>query len=186
MNRIANIILAVFLLMLLFFPILIISLLVYISSGRPVLYWSDRIGKEGSIFSMPKFRTMRNNTPEIATHKLDDPDIFLTPIGRILRKTSLDELPQIWSIIIGDMNFVGPRPALFNQDDLIDLRIKEGVDKLLPGITGWAQVNGRDELSISDKVALDVEYMNRKSFCFDIRIIWMTFLKVINSQGISH
>ena len=179
-------ILAVLLLTLLLFPILVISFLVYISSGRPVLYWSDRIGKEESIFSMPKFRTMRTDTPEIATHKLDDPDIFLTPIGRILRKTSLDELPQIWSIIIGDMNFVGPRPALFNQDDLIDLRIKEGVDKLLPGITGWAQVNGRDELSISDKVALDVEYMNRKSFCFDIRIIWMTFLKVINSQGISH
>ena len=186
MNRISSLILAVLLLTLLLFPILVISLLVYISSGRPVLYWSDRIGKEGSIFSMPKFRTMRTNTPEIATHKLDDPDIFLTPIGRILRKTSLDELPQIWSIIIGDMNFVGPRPALFNQDDLIDLRIQEGVDKLLPGITGWAQVNGRDELSISDKVALDVEYMNRKSFCFDIRIIWMTFLKVINSQGISH
>ena len=186
MNRISSLILAVLLLTLLLFPILVISLLVYISSGRPVLYWSDRIGKEGSIFSMPKFRTMRTNTPEIATHKLDDPDIFLTPIGRILRKTSLDELPQIWSIIIGDMNFVGPRPALFNQDDLIDLRIKEGVDKLLPGITGWAQVNGRDELSISDKVALDVEYMNRKSFCFDIRIIWMTFLKVIYSQGISH
>ena len=186
MNRIANMILAVFLLMLLFFPVLIISLLVYFSSGRPVLYWSDRIGKERLIFSMPKFRTMSINTPEIATHKLDEPNIFLTSIGRILRKTSLDELPQIWSIIIGDMNFVGPRPALFNQDDLIDLRIKEGVDKLLPGITGWAQVNGRDELSISDKVALDVEYMNRKSFCFDIRIIWMTFLKVINSQGISH
>ena len=186
MNRISSLILAVLLLTPLLFPILVISLLVYISSGRPVLYWSDRIGKEGSIFSMPKFRTMRTNTPEIATHKLDNPDIFLTPIGRILRKTSLDELPQIWSIIIGDMNFVGPRPALFNQDDLIDLRIKEGVDKLLPGITGWAQVNGRDELSISDKVALDVEYMNRKSFCFDIRIIWMTFLKVINSQGISH
>ena len=129
---------------------------------------------------------MSINTPQIATHKLDEPDLFLTSIGRILRKTSLDELPQIWSIIIGDMNFVGPRPALFNQDDLIDLRIKEGVDKLLPGITGWAQVNGRDELPIPDKVALDVEYMNRKSFCFDIRIIWMTFLKVINSQGISH
>ena len=186
MNRISNMILAVLLLMLLFFPILIISLLVYISSGRPVLYWSDRIGKDRSIFSMPKFRTMRTNTPEIATHMLDDPDVFLTPIGRLLRKTSLDELPQIWSIIIGDMNFVGPRPALFNQDDLIDLRIKEGVDKLLPGITGWAQVNGRDELSIPDKVALDVEYMNRKSFCFDLKIIWMTFLKVINSQGISH
>ena len=186
MNRISSLILAVLLLTLLLFPILVISLLVYISSGRPVFYWSDRIGKEGLIFSMPKYRTMRTNTPEIATHKLDDPDIFLTPIGRILRKTSLDELPQIWSIIIGDMNFVGPRPALFNQDDLIDLRIKEGVDKLLPGITGWAQVNGRDELSISDKVALDVEYMNRKSFCFDIKIIWMTLLKVINSQGISH
>ena len=186
MNRISNMILALLLLMLLFFPILIISLLVYFSSGRPVLYWSDRIGKERLIFSMPKFRTMRTNTPEIATHMLDDPDEFLTPLGKLLRKTSLDELPQIWSIITGDMNFVGPRPALFNQNDLIDLRIKEGVDKLLPGITGWAQVNGRDELSISDKVALDVEYMNRKSFCFDIRIIWMTFLKVINSQGISH
>ena len=186
MNRISNMILAVLLLMLLFFPILIISLLVYFSSGRPVLYWSDRIGKERLIFSMPKFRTMRTNTPEIATHMLDDPDVFLTPIGRLLRKTSLDELPQIWSIIIGDMNFVGPRPALFNQNDLIDLRIKEGVDKLLPGITGWAQVNGRDELSIPDKVALDVEYMNRKSFFFDLKIIWMTFLKVINSQGITH
>ena len=186
MNRISNMILAVLLLTLLFFPILIISLLVYFSSGRPVLYWSDRIGKERLIFSMPKFRTMRTNTPEIATHMLDDPDVFLTPIGRLLRKTSLDELPQIWSIIIGDMNFVGPRPALFNQNDLIDLRIKEGVDKLLPGITGWAQVNGRDELSIPDKVALDVEYMNRKSFFFDLKIIWMTFLKVINSQGITH
>ena len=179
-------ILAVLLLMLLFFPILIISLLVYFSSGRPVLYWSDRIGKERLIFSMPKFRTMLTNTPETATHMLDNPDVFLTPIGRLLRKTSLDELPQIWSIIIGDMNFVGPRPALFNQNDLIDLRIKEGVDKLLPGITGWAQVNGRDELSIPDKVALDVEYMNRKSFFFDLKIIWMTFLKVINSQGITH
>ena len=179
-------ILAVLLLMLLFFPILIISLLVYFSSGRPVLYWSNRIGKERLIFSMPKFRTMLTNTPETATHMLDNPDVFLTPIGRLLRKTSLDELPQIWSIIIGDMNFVGPRPALFNQNDLIDLRIKEGVDKLLPGITGWAQVNGRDELSIPDKVALDVEYMNRKSFFFDLKIIWMTFLKVINSQGITH
>ena len=186
MNRISNMILAVLLLTLLFFPILIISLLVYFSSGRPVLYWSDRIGKERLIFSMPKFRTMLTNTPETATHMLDNPDVFLTPIGRLLRKTSLDELPQIWSIIIGDMNFVGPRPALFNQNDLIDLRIKEGVDKLLPGITGWAQVNGRDELSIPDKVALDVEYMNRKSFFFDLKIIWMTFLKVINSQGISH
>jgi len=186
MNRIANIILAVFLLTLLVFPILIISSLVYISSGRPVFYWSDRIGKESLTFSMPKFRTMRNNTPEVATHMLDDPDIFLTPIGRLLRKTSLDELPQIWSVTIGDMNFVGPRPALFNQNDLINLRTKKGVDKLLPGITGWAQVNGRDELSIPDKVELDVEYLNRKSFFFDVKILWMTFLKVINSKGVSH
>ena len=179
-------ILAVFLLTILVFPILIISFLVYISSGRPVFYWSDRIGKESLTFAMPKFRTMRTNTPEVATHMLDDPDVFLTPIGRLLRKTSLDELPQIWSVIIGDMNFVGPRPALFNQNDLINLRTKEGVDKLLPGITGWAQVNGRDELSIPDKVELDVEYMNRKSFWFDLKILWMTFLKVINSQGVSH
>ena len=186
MNRIANIILAVFLLTLLVFPILIISSLVYISSGKPIFYWSDRIGKESLTFSMPKFRTMRSNAPEVATHMLDDPDVFLTPIGRLLRKTSLDELPQIWSVIIGDMNFVGPRPALFNQNDLINLRTNKGVDKLLPGITGWAQVNGRDELSIPDKVELDVEYMNRKSFFFDLKIIWMTFLNVINSQGVSH
>ena len=186
MNRISNIILAVFLLTLLVFPILIISSLVYISSGKPIFYWSDRIGKESLTFSMPKFRTMRASAPEVATHMLDDPNVFLTPIGRLLRKTSLDELPQVWSVIIGDMNFVGPRPALFNQNDLINLRTKEGVDKLLPGITGWAQVNGRDELSIPDKVALDVEYMNRKSFCFDLKILWMTFLKVIHSQGISH
>ena len=186
MNRITNMILAVFLLTLLVFPILIISTLVYISSGRPVFYWSDRIGKESLTFSMPKFRTMHNNAPEVATHMLNDPDVFLTRIGKLLRKTSLDELPQIWSVIIGDMNFVGPRPALFNQNDLINLRTKEGVDKLLPGITGWAQVNGRDELSIPDKVALDVEYMNRKSFWFDLKILWMTFLKVINSQGVSH
>ena len=186
MNRISNMILAVLLLMLLFFPILIISLLVYISSGRPVLYWSDRIGKESLTFSMPKFRTMRTNAPEVATHMLDDPDVFLTPIGRFLRKTSLDELPQIWSVITGNMNFVGPRPALFNQNDLINLRTKKGVDKLLPGITGRAQVNGRDELSIPDKVELDVEYLNRKSFFFDVKILWMTFLKVINSKGVSH
>ena len=186
MNRIANMILAVFLLTLLVFPILIISLLVYISSGRPVFYWSDRIGKENLIFSMPKFRTMRTNAPEVATHMLDEPDVFLTPIGRFLRKTSLDELPQIWSVITGNMNFVGPRPALYNQNDLINLRTKEGVDKLLPGITGWAQVNGRDKLSIRDKVALDVEYKHRKSFFFDLKIIWMTLQKVINSQGVSH
>ena len=186
MNRIANIILAVFLLTLLVFPILIISSLVYISSGRPVFYWSDRIGKESLTFSMPKFRTMLTNAPEVATHMLDNPDIFLTTIGRFLRKTSLDELPQIWSVVTGDMNFVGPRPALFNQDDLIALRTKKGVDKLLPGITGWAQVNGRDQLSIPDKVTLDVEYLNRQSFWFDMKILWMTFLKVMKRDGVSH
>ena len=186
MNRIFNMILAVLLLTLLFFPILIISLLVYFSSGRPVLYWSNRIGKERLIFSMPKFRTMLTNTPETATHMLDNPDVFLTPIGRLLRKTSLDELPQIWSIIIGDMNFVGPRPALFNQNDLIDLRIKEGVDKLLPGITGWAQVNGRDELSIPDKVVFDEEYMHRQSFWLDMKILGMTLFKVIKRIGVNH
>ena len=186
MNRIANMILAIFLLILLVFPILIISFLVYISSGRPVFYWSDRIGKESLTFSMPKFRTMRSNAPEVATHMLDDPDVFLTPIGRLLRKTSLDELPQIWSVIIGDMNFVGPRPALFNQNDLINLRTKEGVDKLLPGITGWAQVNGRDELSIPDKVVFDEEYMHRQSFWFDKKILWMTLFKVIKRIGVNH
>ena len=186
MNRISNMILAVFLLTLLVFPILIISSLVYIFSGGPVFYWSDRIGKESLTFSMPKFRTMRNNTPEVATHMLDDPDVFLTPIGRLLRKTSLDELPQIWSVIIGDMNFVGPRPALFNQNDLINLRTKEGVDKLLPGITGWAQVNGRDELSIPDKVVFDEEYMHRQSFWLDMKILWMTLFKVIRRIGVNH
>ena len=186
MKRLFDFLFSIVLLIIFIVPSIVIAIAIKLTSQGHVLYWSDRIGKERLIFSMPKFRTMLTNTPETATHMLDNPDVFLTPIGRLLRKTSLDELPQIWSIIIGDMNFVGPRPALFNQNDLINLRTKEGVDKLLPGITGWAQVNGRDELSIPNKVALDVEYMNRKSFWFDLKILWMTFLKVINSQGVSH
>ena len=175
------------LLALILFPIvLVISVLIKLSSSGDIFFCSKRVGIENKIFLMAKFSTMRPDTPKVATHLLHDPEQYYTRVGSFLRKTSLDEIPQLLSILKGDMSFIGPRPALFNQDDLINLRIKEGVDKLVPGITGWAQVNGRDELSISDKVALDVEYMNRKSFCFDIRIIWMTFLKVINSQGISH
>jgi O-antigen biosynthesis protein WbqP len=163
-----------------------IALLVRLSSKGFVLYWSDRVGVNECIFKMPKFRSMLLNTPEVATHLLNDPKTYLSPIGRILRRTSLDELPQLWSVLKGDMSFVGPRPALFNQEDLITLRKERGVDKLLPGITGWAQVNGRDELSIPDKVALDVEYFNRQSFWFDMKILWMTFLKVIKRDGMSH
>ena len=176
----------VILLILLIIPIFFISIAVRLTSRGPVLYWSDRVGKSNEIFKMPKFRTMLINTPDIATHLLDNPSIFLTPIGSFLRLTSLDELPQLFSVLKGDMAFVGPRPALFNQEDLIALRIEKGVDKLLPGITGWAQVNGRDELSIPDKVELDVEYLSRKSFWFDIKILWMTFLKVMKHDGVSH
>ena len=186
MKRLFDLILSTILIFSLLVPMLFISLLIKLTSKGPVLYWSDRVGFANSIYKMPKFRSMKVDTPEMATHLMLNPDKFLSPIGSFLRRSSLDELPQLISILKGDMSFVGPRPALFNQDDLIALRLEKGLDKLLPGLTGWAQVNGRDELSISDKVALDVEYMNRKSFCFDIRIIWMTFLKVINSQGISH
>ena len=157
----------------------------FTSKGK-TLYWSDRVGKNGVLFRMPKFRTMQVDTPTVATHLMTNPNAFLSPIGVFLRRLSLDELPQLFSVLKGDMSFVGPRPALFNQDDLIALRTEKGVDKLLPGITGWAQVNGRDELSIPDKVALDVEYLNRQSFWFDIKILWMTFLKVIKRDGVSH
>jgi O-antigen biosynthesis protein WbqP len=165
---------------------LLIAIYVCLSSKGPVLYWSDRIGKNNVIFRMPKFRTMLIDTPVVATHLLDDPDSCLSPIGGFLRRTSLDELPQLISVLKGDMSFVGPRPALFNQDDLIMLRKEKSVDKLLPGITGWAQINGRDVLSIPDKVALDVEYVWRQSFLFDLKILWMTFLKVIKRTGVSH
>ncbi|BBB24029.1 O-antigen biosynthesis protein WbqP [Isorropodon fossajaponicum endosymbiont JTNG4] len=167
-------------------PIIVVAILVKLTSKGDALYWSDRVGKNNVIFNMPKFRTMRINTPAIATHLLQNPGEYLTPIGGFLRRTSLDELPQLYSILKGDMSFVGPRPALFNQEDLIDLRTEKGVNKLLPGVTGWAQVNGRDELSIIDKVSLDVEYATYQSFWFDIRILWMTFLKVIKREGVSH
>ena len=177
---------AALILIILFLPILGVALIVRVTSKGSILYWSDRVGRDGKIFKMPKFRSMLTDTPAVATHLLDNPDVYLSPIGGFLRSTSLDELPQLFSVLKGDMSFVGPRPALFNQDDLIALRKEKGVDKLLPGITGWAQVNGRDELSIPDKVVLDVEYLNRQSFWFDIKILWMTFLKVVKRDGVSH
>ncbi len=167
-------------------PLILVALLVKCSSRGPVLYWSDRVGRDNQLFSMPKFRSMRVDTPAIATHLLSDPQQYLTPVGALLRKTSLDELPQLWSILRGDMSVVGPRPALFNQDDLIALRTQAGVHRLVPGLTGWAQVNGRDTLPIPDKVALDIEYLQRKSVWLDLRIIWMTLIKVFRSDGVSH
>ena len=167
-------------------PIMIVAAAVRLTSPGPALYWSDRVGRHNRIFRMPKFRSMRIGTPAVATHLLQDPDAWLTPIGAFLRKTSLDELPQLWSILAGDMSFVGPRPALFNQDDLVALRTERGVHELVPGLTGWAQVNGRDELPIPDKVALDVEYLRRHSLLFDLRILWLTVVKVIRRDGVSH
>jgi len=186
MKRIFDLLLGVAILVFLIAPMLLISITVLLSSKGSALYWSDRVGKNNKIFKMPKFRSMLSDTPAVATHLLDNPGVYLSPIGGFLRRSSLDELPQLFSVLKGDMSFVGPRPALFNQKDLIALRTKNGVDKLLPGITGWAQVNGRDELSIPDKVALDVEYLNRQSFWFDVKILWMTFLKVIKRDGVSH
>jgi O-antigen biosynthesis protein WbqP len=186
MKRIFDLLLGVVILVFLVAPMLLISIAVRLSSKGPALYWSDRVGKNNAIFKMPKFRSMLIDTPAVATHLLDNPDAYLSAIGGFLRRSSLDELPQLFSVLKGYMSFVGPRPALYNQDDLITLRTTNGVDKLLPGITGWAQVNGRDELSIADKVALDVEYLNRQSFWFDIKILWMTFLKVIKRDGVSH
>ncbi len=168
------------------FPLLLVALLVKSTSPGPVLYWSDRVGKNNKIFRMPKFRSMRIGTPAVATHLLANPAIYLTPIGSFLRKSSLDELPQLWSILTGDMSLVGPRPALFNQDDLIAQRTEQGVHELMPGLTGWAQVNGRDELPIQVKVGLDAEYLCRRSFSFDLYILWLTVLKVIKRDGVSH
>jgi O-antigen biosynthesis protein WbqP len=167
-------------------PISILALLVRFTSPGPVLYWSDRVGRNNKIFKMPKFRSMRVGTPAVATHLLVNPNTHLTPIGSFLRKSSLDELPQLWSILVGDMSFVGPRPALFNQRDLIELRTQSGVHMLTPGLTGWAQVNGRDELPIPKKVELDAEYLARLSFWLDIRILWLTLLKVAKRDGVSH
>ncbi|MBK8402041.1 MAG: sugar transferase [Propionivibrio sp.] len=186
MKRLFDLCLATFAAILLAVPILVAAVLVKLTSPGPAFYWSDRIGRNNHVFRMPKFRSMRIDTPAVATHLLGNPDDYLTPVGSFLRKTSLDEVPQLWSILIGDMSFVGPRPALFNQDDLIALRTAQGVHELAPGLTGWAQVNGRDELPIPQKVAFDVEYMQRKSLCFDLRILWLTFVKVLGRDGVSH
>lgn len=186
MKRMLDLGLALIALILLMVPIIVVAILVRLTSKGPTIYWSDRVGRDNRIFKMPKFRTMRIDTPAVATHLLSNPAQYLTPIGAFLRKSSLDELPQLWSILKGDMSFVGPRPALFNQDDLIALRTKYGVDKLLPGLTGWAQINGRDELPIPDKVKLDVEYLQHRSFALDVKIIALTFLKVVRRDGITH
>ena len=186
MKRIFDLLLGVVILVLLVVPMLLISIVVRLSSKGKALYWSDRVGKNNKIFKMPKFRSMLIDTPALATHLLDNPDTYLSPVGSFLRRSSLDELPQLFSVLKGDMSFVGPRPALFNQDDLIFLRTEKGVEKLLPGITGWAQVNGRDSLSLKDKVRLDVEYLNHQSFWFDIKILWMTCLKTLKSDSVSH
>ena len=167
-------------------PLILTAFAVRISSPGPILFWSNRAGQNNRLFQMPKFRSMRTEAPAVATHLLQNPDQWLTPIGSFLRRSSLDELPQLWCILKGDMSFVGPRPALFNQDDLIALRTDLGIDKLLPGLTGWAQINGRDDLPIPQKVALDLEYMQRNSFLFDLKILWMTALKVLTKDGVSH
>ncbi|CAG0999162.1 O-antigen biosynthesis protein WbqP [Rhodocyclaceae bacterium] len=186
MKRVFDILAALAAFAILTVPIFLVAVAVKLTSSGPVLYWSDRVGRRNRIFRMPKFRSMRTDTPAVATHLLADPGQWLTPIGSFLRKTSLDELPQLWSILKGDMSFVGPRPALFNQGDLIALRTAAGVDALVPGLTGWAQVNGRDELPIPEKVRLDVEYMERRSMCFDLRILWITAMKVLKRDGVTH
>lgn len=186
MKRVTDLLLLAVAATLLFFPLALVAVLVRCTSRGPVLYWSDRVGQDNAIFRMPKFRTMRVDTPEVATHLLTDPRSWLTPVGGFLRRSSLDELPQLWSILAGHMSFVGPRPALHNQHDLVALRTECGVHRLVPGLTGWAQVNGRDELSIPDKVALDAAYLKRQSLAFDIRILWLTFLQVVRRRGVSH
>jgi len=186
MKRVFDFLLAL-MITLVFLPVIaVVALSVRLTSAGPALYWSDRVGRNNRIFRMPKFRSMRIGTPAVATHLLKDPKSMLTPIGSFLRKSSLDELPQLWSILVGDMSFVGPRPALFNQDDLIALRTEQGVHQLVPGLTGWAQINGRDELPIPQKVALDVEYQQKQSFFFDLKIMWLTFWRVLARSGVSH
>jgi O-antigen biosynthesis protein WbqP len=186
MKRLIDLILTLVAAVLLLLPVIMVAVLVKFTSNGPILYWSDRVGKSNGIFKMPKFRSMKVDTPVVATHLLADPKSALTPVGDFLRKSSLDELPQLWCIFKGDMSFVGPRPALFNQDDLITLRTEKGVHALVPGLTGWAQINGRDELPIPQKVALDVEYLHQQSLLLDIKIIWLTFIQVIKKDGVSH
>lgn len=186
MKRLFDLLMSLVAVTILFLPMLILALLVKLTSSGPVLYWSDRVGKNNVIFKMPKFRTMRIDTPVVATHLLGDPDRWLTPIGKFLRRSSLDELPQIFNILMGEMSIVGPRPALYNQDDLIALRTQRGIHLLIPGLTGWAQINGRDELPISVKVNFDEYYLSNRSFILDVRIIFMTIIKVLRSEGIKH
>ena len=186
MKRLFDITLSFLAGVILLIPTILVAIAVRLTSRGPALYWSDRVGRLNQIFKMPKFRSMRVDTPAVATHLMSDPRIYLTPIGAFLRKSSLDELPQLWSILVGDMSFVGPRPALFNQDDLIALRTEHGVEVLTPGLTGWAQINGRDELPIPQKVAYDVEYLKRRSFRFDLKILWLTLVKVLRREGVSH
>lgn len=186
MKRLFDLVLGLVAAVVLLVPLLVVAVLVRLTSPGPALYWSDRVGKHNKIFKMPKFRSMRIGTPAVATHLLANPRAHLTPIGSFLRKSSLDELPQLWSILVGDMSFVGPRPALFNQHDLIELRTQKNVHTLVPGLTGWAQVNGRDELPITQKLALDAEYLQRQGFWLDIQILWLTFLKVVQRDGVSH
>lgn len=185
-KRLFDLLVALVVVVCLLLPILFVALAVRLTSPGPVLYWSHRVGRYNTIFKMPKFRSMRTDTPLLATHLMQNHEQWLTPIGSFLRKSSLDELPQLWSIVKGDMSFVGPRPALFNQEDLIALRKEKGVHELVPGLTGWAQVNGRDQLPISQKVQLDVEYLKRQSLMFDLKILWMTLLKVLARDGVLH
>ena len=186
MKRIFDLLLAIAATFILAIPVVLVAAAVRLTSAGPALYWSDRVGRHNKIFKMPKFRSMRTGTPAVATHLLADPGAYLTPIGSFLRKSSLDELPQLWSILVGDMSFVGPRPALFNQQDLIELRTQQGVHELVPGLTGWAQVNGRDEIPIPDKVKLDAAYLHNQSIALDIRILWMTLIKVVSRANVSH
>jgi len=186
MKRTLDILLALIALVILLLPIIVVALMVRVTSPGPIFYWSDRVGRYNHIFKMPKFRSMRIGTPAVATHLLPNPGAYLTPIGSFLRKSSLDELPQLWSILTGDMSFVGPRPALYNQHDLIELRTQYGVHELVPGLTGWAQVNGRDELPIPQKVALDREYLQQQSLLWDVKILWLTAWKVIMRADVTH
>jgi O-antigen biosynthesis protein WbqP len=186
LKRVFDVVLAISLLLVFALPMGLIATTVRLTSRGPALHWSRRIGRDNVEFSMPKFRTMRVDAPDVASHLIGDPAAFLTPVGSLLRRTSVDELPQLWSILVGDMSFVGPRPALWNQDDLIEQRAAEGIDRLVPGVTGWAQVNGRDELPLAEKVRFDKEYLQQRSFRFDLKVIFMTLFNVLRQHGISH
>ena len=186
MKRTLDVFLALVVLVVFTVPLIVLALVIKLTSRGPIIYWSDRVGKDNRLFQMPKLRSLRIDTPQVATHLLTSPEQWYTPIGAFLRKSSLDELPQLWSILKGDMSFVGPRPALFNQTDLIERRTQHGVHKLLPGITGWAQINGRDQITDSEKVKRDVEYLHRRSVAYDLYILWLTILAVLYKKDISH